>query len=123
MTLSKTARLQNADLALQPMMEELGDRAFFNRILGPTDKPPYDKILPTTWQDLEDKYFIKPFLSAGRINRYMLTGWGWLKGLELTGALNETKEKAGKIKAAIRRELGDRTRTKVVFSHSIAEAG
>ena len=122
MTLSKTERLEDADLALRLMMEELGDRAFFNRILGPTDKPPYDKILPTTWQDMEDKHFIKPFLSAGRINRYMLTGWGWLKGLELMGALNATKEEAGKVKAAIRRELGDRTEIKRVSSHSIAEA-
>jgi len=121
MTLSKAERLADADLALRLMIEELGERAFFRRVLSPTDRPPYEGILPTTWQDLEDRFLIERFMSAGRIRRYELTGSGWLRGLELTGALDATKEKAGTVMGAIKKQVEGRRDRAVVYSNSIAE--
>ena len=122
MTLSKTDRLEDADLALRLMMEELGEREFFKRVVSSTDTPPFDKIFSTTWQYLEDQFFIEPLSSAGRIRRYMLSGSGWLRGQELTGKLNPTKEKAGKVMAAIKNHLEPRKDTKFVSADSIAAA-
>jgi hypothetical protein len=103
------------------MMEELGDRAFFKHLLGPTDSPPYDRILPTTWQYLEDRFLIKPFRSAGPKRRYVLTGSGWIMGLEVTGSLGATKETAGKVMAEIKRRVEGKPDRIFVQSNVVAE--
>jgi len=104
MTISKTDRLKDADLALQLMMQELGERAFRSQFMSPTNEPPYERILSTTWKCLEDRLLIEPF-PAGRKRRYALTGSGWLKGLEVTDALDATKEKAGRVMADLKKRM------------------
>ena len=95
MSLSRSERFENIELALKLIMEKLGDSAI-DELFVEIDKPPDEKIYPTTWQHLEDQYFIaRRDTLGGRYRR--LTASGWLEGLRITGLLEveEMKEKVG----------------------------
>ena len=80
MTLSRTERSDNIELALKLMMGELGDHAI-NELFVEIDKPPYENIYPTTWKDLQDRYWIEGRNTMGR-KRCQLTASGWLEEFE-----------------------------------------
>ena len=70
------------------MVEDLGEE----RIYGAwflADEPPLDIIFPSTWKYLQRKGYVRrgPALKE----EYVLTPSGWLKGMELTGALRSEK--------------------------------
>jgi len=100
MSLSRDERLENATLALRRMTEELGDRAFYEMLLEPTD-PTLEGIHTTTFELLEDRGLVKPF-RTNRLTRYELTARGWLKGIELLGRLEETKRRTEPVMAAMK---------------------
>ena len=124
MTLLKTERSENIELALQLMMGELGEHAI-NELFFEIDKPPYENIYPTTWQHLEAQYFIEPRDTFGARYR-RLTGFRWLEGLRITGLLEaeETKQMVGKLMAELKRSVEGREGEAIVDIHSIVrEAG
>ena len=120
MTLSDDERSVNADLALRLMIEGVGDQEVA-RVLFPIDKPPYESIHRTTWQDLEDRQLIKPFPAAGPI-RYVLTATGWLKGLEVSDAHEapEMKDKIARLMGELKKYVKDRNEKGRAHSHIIA---
>lgn len=68
------------------MTQEVGDYAIW-RVFIEANKPEYQDILPTTWKELVDRYMVK---DHGH-DMYQLTGYGWLKGVQLQ-ELPETPE-------------------------------
>lgn len=108
MSLSKTERLKNIELALQLMMGELGEHGI-NELSFEIDKPPYEDIYPTTWQHLEDEYLIERFDTMG-VRHCGLTGHGWMEGFRVVGRLEteETKAKVGRAMAEMKKSVEGR---------------
>ena len=124
MTLSKTERSENIELALKLMMGELGDNAI-DESWFEIDKPPYENIYSTTWQGLQDRYWIEGRNTMGR-KRCQLTASGWLEGLRITGLLEagEMKQKVGKLMAELKRFVEGRQDEAIVDIHGVVrEAG
>jgi hypothetical protein len=108
MSLSKTERSENIELTLKLMMEELGEHGI-NEVWLDIDKPPYENVYSTTWQCLQDRYWIEVRNTMGR-KRCQLTASGWLEGLRITGLLEagEMKQKVGKLMAELKRSVEGR---------------
>ena len=107
MSHSEEKRIQNAELALKLMVEELGE----GRIYGAwflADEPPLDVIFRSTWEYLQRQGYVRH--GPGSKERYVLTPSGWLKGMELTGALRseETMEKIQQLMAGLAEYVKDR---------------
>jgi len=119
MSLSKTERSENIELALQLMMGKLGEYAI-NELWFEIDKPPYENMYSTTWKDLEDRYWIEGRNNMGR-KRCQLTTSGWLEGLRITGLLEaeETKQMVGKLMAELKRSVDGRRDEGLVDIHRI----
>jgi hypothetical protein len=119
MTLSKTERSENIELALKLMMDELGDNAI-DESWYEIDKPPYENIYSTTWQYLQDRYWIAGRNTMGS-KRCQLTSSGWLEGLRITGLLEaeETKQMVGKLMAELKRSVDGRQDEGLVDIHRI----
>ncbi|OFW00090.1 MAG: hypothetical protein A3H94_04200 [Acidobacteria bacterium RIFCSPLOWO2_02_FULL_60_20] len=116
MTLSIEQRLQNMDKVVILMMKKLGDGAIRRLWEDPRD-PYYHEIVATIWLDLENHGLVKPTRTAAAV-RYSLTGQGWLKGLDLTKSLEETKKKVGDVMRVMRERMGGRTHERNVLVHS-----
>ena len=103
MTLSRNDRDSNADLALRMMLQELPEDRPYEWVEVDGDKDPFLSIFPTTWKDLVRRGLVKEHT----FNRYQLTGHGWISALKLCGKFDsqEFKEKAGKLRAALRKSL------------------
>jgi hypothetical protein len=120
MSLSRNERSENIELALKLMMEELGEHGI-NEWSFEIDKSPYENIYPTTWQYLEDQYFIERRNRMGS-RRCGLTGYGWLEGLRITGTLETPgiKKKVGKVMAELKRSVEGRQDEALVDANGIA---
>jgi hypothetical protein len=118
MTVSAKERAENHILLLNLLLNDLGTET----ILGThfeIDKPPYDQIYPTTWQDFVDKAYIEIEKTGRRL--CSLTGYGWLQALERTGRIEEVKAETYKVMAAIKKRLTDgRNKEALVYSSEIA---
>ena len=81
MSLSKEERVADCNLALRLMCEAVGDK---DLLLAECEiaSPPFDAIRNTTWQQLEYDCLIKDSSTIG-CRRYILTGDGWRKALDL----------------------------------------
>ena len=122
MTLSKTERADNIELALKLMMGELGEYGI-NELWFEINKPPYENVYPTTWQHLEDQYLIERFDTMGA-RHCGLTGYGWLAGLRVTGTIQapEIQEKVGKVMAELRKHVEGREEKEFEHVEAIADA-
>ena len=126
MTLSSDDRNENIRLALRLFLLELPESRPYEWEEVHGDKEPFLDILPTTWTGLVRKGYVK---DRG-YNRYELTGPGWISALRITGLFNnkEFKEKAGKLRAALRTYAGDRrtngriSRTELQSTTGLSEA-
>jgi hypothetical protein len=121
MTLSRTERSENIELALKLMMGELGEYGI-NQLLFEIDKPPYENIYPTTWQYLEDQYLIERLDTMGA-RHCELTGPGWLQGLRVIGTIEapDTREKVGKVMAELKRHVEGREEKEFEYVEVIAD--
>jgi hypothetical protein len=70
------------------------------------DFEPFTSILPTTWRALERKRLVK----GSSYNRFKLTASGWIAALKVTGSFDtpEMKDKAGRLAAALKRQVDGR---------------
>jgi hypothetical protein len=89
MTLSKQDRDEDLNSAVRMMMEELGP-SWYALLFPDGDKPPYDKVLPTSWRELTRRGYIKDL----GLKRYELTATGWLYGVELLDLCNQPEFRA-----------------------------
>jgi hypothetical protein len=67
----------------------------------------FNDIIATTWQELHERKLV---VHLKNTNLYYLTGPGWLKGLEVSGILDDSafKAKAGKLSATLKGYLNGR---------------
>src|SRR5690242_1995521 len=89
MSLSRAQRLANLEYALKLFVRDVGDQYYRNVWFTP-EGDEYDQIFPTTWNELEEQGYAKHVVH----DRYKLTGYGWLAGLELSGLLESLEFKA-----------------------------
>jgi hypothetical protein len=82
MSISKAERQTDTVLAFQLMLQHVGDRKISECFFVSTE-PPFSAIQLTTWTELEAGDFVRPFLGS---QHYSLTGRGWLRALEESGA-------------------------------------
>ena len=80
MSISPHRRLENCKLALSLMLEHLGD-SFIGVTHFAIASPVFNKILPTTWRELQDRGLIKDE-STLTSRGYALTGAAWRVALE-----------------------------------------
>lgn len=122
MTLSKSEREKNNELALKLMFEDLGDDPLNLRVFSSND-PRYRKTVDrTTWEDLvRNDHLILAVETVGACI-YRLTPKGWLLCLELTGASqsNEFKERLGRIIAAMKRHVKGRSAPAILSALELA---
>ena len=120
MSHSREERIRNIESALRLVMEELGSRAIWELLVDP-DNAHYADIYSTTWEEMKNHYLLKAFPVIGHTD-YGLTGYGWLKGLELLGKIEQAKVEVGKITKAIKDCMDGRNEIKFVYSDPIASA-
>lgn len=120
MTLSAQDRIRSVELAIRLMMEELGDLGI-GTFLADVEDEKYAGVYGTAWHDLELAGLVRPRRSAKK-TWYQLTGRGWLRGLELTNALEGAREKTGRVMRECKRHVEDRQDTALVPSWEIAVA-
>jgi hypothetical protein len=74
-TLSKTTRSDNLQLALRIMLERLGDAAVSQGYFR-ADEPEFSTIYSTTWSDLLARRYVSTWGSDPPF--FLMTGQGWL---------------------------------------------
>jgi hypothetical protein len=118
MTVSRDTRMDNLAKALKLMTQEVGENAIF-RVVIEADKPEYAGILPTTWKELVDRYMVKDH----GWDRYQLTGFGWLKGVQLLGLPEapEFKRKMSQLAAALKGQVKGRQQEALVDVWAVAK--
>ena len=103
MSLSKTERQANIDIALKLQMEEVGERSIRQVFIDPTSDA-YRDIHETTWIELQHRGVIRRSV----LQYFSLSGYGWRTALELTEQNNnyDTRVKLGRmcssLKAAVK---------------------
>lgn len=102
MTLSKDQRIEDMARALVLMLERIGDRAIDAEEASVTE-PPFDVVNQTTWIELRTRGWIRRFEVMGR-EAYFLTGSGWIRALEITGAVSDSgfDKNIGQLMAALK---------------------
>jgi hypothetical protein len=88
--------------ALVLMFDRLGEQAIYmDEVLN--DEPTFAGIYPTTWQELEDRGFIKARPGIAWC-RYQLTGYGWLEAQKLKGLLETPgfEQRLGRLNAVLK---------------------
>ena len=107
MSHSEETRIKNAELALKLLVEDLGEERIYGAWF-PADEPPLDVIFRSTWEYLQRQGYVRR--CPGLKDEYVLTPSGWLKGLELTGALRseETLQKVQQLMAGLAEYVKDR---------------
>lgn len=106
MTISIGDRLENARLALRLCVQAVGDFTI-NEVTLDTNDAIFSGIIPTTWSELHQQHLVVHIKDT---SIYYLTGPGWLKGLEISGILDDPqfKAKAGRLSATLKRYLNGR---------------
>jgi hypothetical protein len=107
MSLSKEARFQNLEQAILVLMGALHSQCFMGVFIDER----YDvdeRILPTTWKELKDRYLVRQTNSRWS---YTLSGRGWIIGLKLLGQFDtdEMKGKVGRLCAVLKAKVKGRS--------------
>jgi hypothetical protein len=104
MSLSKDERLKQMRQLLVRLVEEAGDRYFMEVLVEPHEDR-FAGFATTTWTQLADRGFLKEEAGA-----YELTERGWLKGMEVSGALSlpETRDRAVALVRALKARVAAR---------------
>ncbi|HTR39866.1 MAG TPA: hypothetical protein VMH80_28530 [Bryobacteraceae bacterium] len=120
MSLSREQRLENVDLALELMLQTLGDNAI-DTVIFELGSDKFTQVQPTTWKELEDRCLIKRMDAIGH-PMCQFTGDGWLAAIELAPkhvkALNE--ERLSRLAAALKDEVKGRDEDGYVYLNSLA---
>jgi hypothetical protein len=118
MSLSKEQRYENMETALRLVFEALGSQAIRTYFIDPASGR-YTNLPATTWLDLKEKAFIR---DSQVPPHYRLTGHGWMKCLEITGALAslEFKETLGKLCSTLKSAVNGRREPALVGVSDIA---
>lgn len=105
MSFSTEERRTDAALALRLMLQQVGDRRIGECLFDGT-QPPFDGVPEPTWAELQESNCVKPFLDS---KHYSLTGKGWLRALQESGATKgkEFRRNANKLIASIKRRVKD----------------
>ena len=120
MSLSKQARHDDIQKALELMLARLGEQAI-DRVLFNRDEPPFDQIYPTTWKELAEKYLIKPLDGAGP-QLFWLTGYGWYAALEQANRFSDPTliEKMSALSAALKDSVKGRDTEALLYVGNLA---
>jgi hypothetical protein len=106
MSISKEERQTDTALALQLMLQHVGDRRISECFFDSTE-PPFNAIQRTTWTELQESNCVKPFLDS---QHYCLSGSGWLQALQETGTTRDRafQRAAEKLLASIKKHVKGR---------------
>jgi len=122
MTLSKSQREKNNELAMRLMFEDLGEDPISLRIFLSND-PRYETTVDrTTWEDLTRNDYLSLVVTTEGAHGYRLTARGWLLCLELTGASKSDafKRRLGHIIAAMKRRVKGRAAPAILSPWELA---
>jgi hypothetical protein len=122
MTLSKSEREKNNELALKLIFEDLGDDPIYLRLFLSND-PRYEKATDrTTWEDLTRNGYLSLVVATQGARGYRLTPKGWLLCLEVTGASKSKgfRERLGRIIAAMKKQVKGRTAPAILSPWELA---
>lgn len=120
MSFSSEQRRDNCRLALTIMLEQLGDTVLelgrFEVASGV-----FETIYTTTWQELEERYFIKD-KSVLSHRRYILTGSGWRKALDINWDIyrDGVEERLAVLAAALKAKVKGRHETGYLYPDEVA---
>jgi hypothetical protein len=106
MTLSKANRTENLEQIFQTILAELGDRSLADYIVMEGQFP---EALITTWDELRLRNWVRPV--SDELPMYLVTGTGWIAGLELTGRLGDSqfRDAAFRLVAALKKRVRGRS--------------
>jgi len=118
MSLPKGARLENHEAAFTLMMDVLDDQAIDTCLFDPGQSPFQEKILRTTWEELERQGYVE---AVGPL-QYRFTARGWLVGLEVTAASQSTEylERVGRVLAVMKGHVKGRGNSAIVPLQQLA---
>lgn len=125
MSASEKDRQDNIVMALQLMMQDLGEPYQWQE--HDAKMPKFGGVFRTTWDELVELGLVKP----RSFDRYELTGPGWIEGLKIIGAFDddEFRRKAGllqktlkaRIKPDNREQWGAADRTELARETGLSE--
>jgi len=109
MTLSDDERKRAVREALTLMLTALGSDHAFDEVFHDVSRSlvpqaPFDRIPPTTWDDLEARWYVRPRHTFGQ-QSYQLTAEGWIAALKVAKQF-DTPEQRDRI-VGLRRALVD----------------
>jgi hypothetical protein len=119
MTLSREERDANVKLALQLMLDKMGDE-WANAVYFDRHDSVFENILDTTWKELKDSHYVDDAIGFQR--SYRLTSFGWVAALKCSGLLGsrELSECVGRLAAALKRFVEGRHQGKYVSVEEVA---
>jgi hypothetical protein len=94
MTVSGERRRKDTQAALRMMAGEVGDDDSLYQISWSEDEPQFADLIPTTWDELEERFLIKNQGTLNGPRRYCLTPAGWVEGLQEAGVFNSPEFRA-----------------------------
>ena len=118
MSLSKQARIDNMLLALNLMLNELGDNPY-DFLFANANAIEYEAIESTTWKELIDQGLIKNVKSTASM---FFTGRGW-RTIVMHLKLHEEEEFRGhlsKLSAALKAHVKGRQKPAIVDVHTLS---
>jgi hypothetical protein len=123
MSFSEKERRKNLELALQLIMQDLGEPYAWQEHDAASDK--FTAVHRTTWEELARRGLVKPH----SFYRYWLTGSGWIAGLKAIGQWSDPEflSKAGLLSEALKRKIDGRQecgltdRTKLAQETNLSE--
>jgi hypothetical protein len=100
MTISTAQRLANLELALKFFIRDLEGHAI-NLATFASDEPKYKEILPTTWEELRQRFLLTQLRHT---DMHRLTGLGWYAGVKASGLADnpEFKRQMRKLAATLK---------------------
>jgi hypothetical protein len=117
-SLSIDERQKDMARALQLVLEQLGDEKIQVFSFDPANRP-FSVITPTTWRDLEESNYVRLQTDS---NRLRLTGSGWLRALQHSGATRNRSfdRDSEKLLASIRKQVKGRHAARMIPIKALA---
>jgi hypothetical protein len=119
MSLTGPERRTDTAGALQLMLRHVGDRRISDWCFDAAQEP-FDTIPQATWVELHEDGFVAPLRESP--TKYTLTGKGWLRALQESGATREKafRRKCNDLIAAIQKHVKGGSGARMISPHTLA---